>query len=644
MAKCERVLIFVDQLSKVVPIFSTITSLVDLFQKHVLLCNKDVSGNRYYEHIKKQSSWISIGVSIPILGNLGYICYKIFIYFKNKEKPVESEVLQENTFELTPEEPIEIGEELKPLSEMFNEFLNTRLVGYLEVLNEDKLNALFDVAEEELNLQEQALEDKEEAFKNYTILKNIYLLDLIKENGKLRGDEIYVIEHSQLNHISKFREAVEEAFEYKRKWSEQQKREEEIKNAKREDCVKVLAGCLELKIGDLFEYLASLTQNDLDCLYQLDQFLKDPSQQLFAPSEIEGMVKRIEESERKWLFSALINICNGQRSGEKERVICQYLLIQDIKIVGLGEGFISEPVEDPGDEKDDVIEGVLSIHSYQEKLNEIKLESNKKIEELKQDWKQWFDFKKSGEKEKERECKEKIATLVNKEKEKAENLLKKDWSKRNEKWEGFDLIIGKDEEESPIEPVVMEMIRTEQDFLNKLSKFKIFLEKLPEDERWNKLIENTKSIIEHSEIMERNLSSTPSWKSALEGFEPNRVKELFMALHSFEVQAHELRKTINDLDNNESVKEVILEFIEEMGEEECRKIGVGNAGVFSSIMGNFLMAPIQRSMRYRLTFQEFMKNATQHQEEFPLMYAATERRLQALVLLCAMLNLLHPSN
>ncbi len=84
--------------------------------------------------------------------------------------------------------------------------------------------------------------------------------------------------------------------------------------------------------------------------------------------------------------------------------------------------------------------------------------------------------------------------------------------------------------------------------------------------------------------------------------------------------------------------------IEEIGEEESRKIGVGNAGIFSSIMGNFLMAPIQRSMRYRLTFQEFLKNAMEHQEKFPLMYAATERRLQALVLLCAMLNLLHPSN
>ncbi len=83
-----------DNFFKFVPVASTVTSLVDLFEKHIVFrkIEANKTNNLYIQHIKNQSSWASVGLLIPVLGNLGYAIYKIVVYFKKKEEPKDEEV------------------------------------------------------------------------------------------------------------------------------------------------------------------------------------------------------------------------------------------------------------------------------------------------------------------------------------------------------------------------------------------------------------------------------------------------------------------------------------------------------------------------------------------------------------------------
>lgn len=70
-------LIKADTFCDYVPVLSTISNLVDLFQKYVIVPILTEKGkeNHYYKHIKEKSSLRSIALLVPMIGN---ICIAIF--------------------------------------------------------------------------------------------------------------------------------------------------------------------------------------------------------------------------------------------------------------------------------------------------------------------------------------------------------------------------------------------------------------------------------------------------------------------------------------------------------------------------------------------------------------------------------------
>ncbi len=70
-----------DKISAYIPIASTITNLVDLFLKCVVLprMNKeDIAKNHYYTHLKEKSFIRCITLLIPVLGNIVIGIYDIY--------------------------------------------------------------------------------------------------------------------------------------------------------------------------------------------------------------------------------------------------------------------------------------------------------------------------------------------------------------------------------------------------------------------------------------------------------------------------------------------------------------------------------------------------------------------------------------
>lgn len=79
MNKIETLLIKIDQFTDYIPAVSTVTNLVDLFEKYVLLpiierCGVDTTQNRYWTHIKNKDSGRCGLLLIPVVGNsiIGY--------------------------------------------------------------------------------------------------------------------------------------------------------------------------------------------------------------------------------------------------------------------------------------------------------------------------------------------------------------------------------------------------------------------------------------------------------------------------------------------------------------------------------------------------------------------------------------------
>jgi hypothetical protein len=69
--KVSSLLVKVDLLCDYIPLVSTASNLIDLFQKYVVLpfLAKETS-NRYYQHLQQKSFFRCIALIIPILGNI----------------------------------------------------------------------------------------------------------------------------------------------------------------------------------------------------------------------------------------------------------------------------------------------------------------------------------------------------------------------------------------------------------------------------------------------------------------------------------------------------------------------------------------------------------------------------------------------
>lgn len=129
----QRVLIGIDNVAKFIPIISTVGSMADLFQKHITMRKLDVekTDNIYARHIKNQSSWISIILLVPVLGNFGYVVYKIIVFVKKKEPKVEESTTEnKNIEETTSEKPTKIltPEKKGPTNPIFKSFIEKEVL------------------------------------------------------------------------------------------------------------------------------------------------------------------------------------------------------------------------------------------------------------------------------------------------------------------------------------------------------------------------------------------------------------------------------------------------------------------------------------------------------------------------------------
>lgn len=170
----QKILIGLDNITKFIPIISTAGSLVNFFQKHVIMRAIDVqkTDNLYVKHIKNQSNWVSVALLIPILGNLGYTVYKIVIFFKKKEIQAEKDIEK-----VAPEKstPILTQEKKAPKNLTFKSFMGEEILHEgMELINlmktyiklaevpeseKDKINAIKEVLKTMKNICQLAESD-----------------------------------------------------------------------------------------------------------------------------------------------------------------------------------------------------------------------------------------------------------------------------------------------------------------------------------------------------------------------------------------------------------------------------------------------------------------------------------------------------
>ena len=99
--KLSNILIVIDKTADYVPIVSSITNLVDLFQKciiHLGIKQKTVSNSHYYTHINSKKAVRCVILLIPVIGNvsIGIFDYKNNKYKNNKksQKQKKREIIE----------------------------------------------------------------------------------------------------------------------------------------------------------------------------------------------------------------------------------------------------------------------------------------------------------------------------------------------------------------------------------------------------------------------------------------------------------------------------------------------------------------------------------------------------------------------
>lgn len=81
-----------DRVCDYIPFVSTISNVVDLFQKYVCKCLPNVSKNRYWAHIKQKDLFRCVILLLPVLGNI-YILVSDFLEHK-KDRAISLQAIQ----------------------------------------------------------------------------------------------------------------------------------------------------------------------------------------------------------------------------------------------------------------------------------------------------------------------------------------------------------------------------------------------------------------------------------------------------------------------------------------------------------------------------------------------------------------------
>ncbi len=71
--KINSFLVKTDRIFDYIPVFSTVTNLIDIFQKCVILplmSEEKIKNNHYYTHVKEKNLARCISLLIPVIGNI----------------------------------------------------------------------------------------------------------------------------------------------------------------------------------------------------------------------------------------------------------------------------------------------------------------------------------------------------------------------------------------------------------------------------------------------------------------------------------------------------------------------------------------------------------------------------------------------
>lgn len=74
----------IDKICDYVPVISTITSSVNLFQKYFVIPKIEKNKSHYYQYLKNKSTFRSVCLLIPVFGNIVIYIFD-FLYFKKKQ-------------------------------------------------------------------------------------------------------------------------------------------------------------------------------------------------------------------------------------------------------------------------------------------------------------------------------------------------------------------------------------------------------------------------------------------------------------------------------------------------------------------------------------------------------------------------------
>jgi Domain of unknown function (DUF4116) len=136
----SKLLVNVDNIANYIPVASTVTNLVDLFQKCVLLFVKDeaIKKSHYFSHINDKKALRCVVLLVPVFGNIivGYIDWQSKNRIQALRRPIHENVQPKG------KEPIAIGPQLPKQIECNQELL--KALEENEDVLKDASNALRD--------------------------------------------------------------------------------------------------------------------------------------------------------------------------------------------------------------------------------------------------------------------------------------------------------------------------------------------------------------------------------------------------------------------------------------------------------------------------------------------------------------------
>ncbi len=192
----SKVAVQTDKICDYIPVVSTVTNLVDIFETCVCKCfksNSTISQNRYFSYIQNKPFWRSAVLLIPVLGNIAIGIYDFKRYTKAKKVIEETKGAFKNS--------IEALENATKALENATEALENAMVA-LDRATEALDKATEKNNEEHLKTAKEAVKEAEEGFqKTAKLYEEKRKLQPYKDN--LHEMKLRIEQHGLLNLLPK---------------------------------------------------------------------------------------------------------------------------------------------------------------------------------------------------------------------------------------------------------------------------------------------------------------------------------------------------------------------------------------------------------------------------------------------------------